>query len=507
MRLSQAKSMIFGALMATNLIVPVMTDSSSTTNIKDCLDPSKVDYNHDYFPEKAILQHSKQWNITYHNTYKIITNKASNKSYLLYQCGTEVPSSEKIAGKHHLHIQVPLQNKVALSQTTQIPHLEHLGARRQVKAYIGSSSYISSPCLNYMIDESLIDVIPQSELDDYLQQNKDILVIGGPFGNASAPNTFTLSESTEEHSRDIYEWIKAIGALFNAEAKATRIFDGSVERFQCATDIAVEVETERGTEATVVWAYYSDWANGWDVATCDPKFNYYCSYAQHCKANLLHSNEGSISKYGSAYMNDTEFIQFAKDAEVLLYMADNWEKTYNVTTKKAILDQLASVKAEKVYDYMGSGPNSWFEQRLAEYGMCDILFIGSRKSPSLFMMFYIYYWILYFLFVQHALEKKIILSTILMKISFYIFSWTERIDVVLQDFCDVVGTSKADSKHVRKWFRHVFTEPIGSLGTCDSKTIDVEWKSRATECPQKTSSSGHLSLFWIFACLMPWALW
>ena len=183
MLLRQVKSIIVGALMATNLIV-VVADSSSTTNIKNCLDPDKVDYNHDYFPEKAVLQHSKQWNITYHNTYKIITNKAVNKSYLLYQCGTEVPSSEKVAGKHHLHIQVPLQNKVALTQTTQIPHFEHLGVRRQVRVYVGDSQYISSPCLKYMIKEKFVIVKSNSQLYDYIQENEGVLVIGGPFANA-----------------------------------------------------------------------------------------------------------------------------------------------------------------------------------------------------------------------------------------------------------------------------------------------------------------------------------
>ena len=86
----------------------------------------------------------------------------------------------------------------------------------------------------------------------------------------------------------------------------------------------------------------------------------------------------------------------------------------------------------------------------------------------------------------------------------------------MQDFCDVVGTSKADSKHVRKWFRNVFTEKMGSLGTCDSDTIDVQWQSRGTDCPDKTektdkteksSSSGHLSLLWVFACILSWTLW
>lgn len=75
--------------------------------------------------------------ITYHNTYKIIHNKFVNATYLLYQCGTEPPTEEVQSGKHKLVIEVPHKGGLALTSTVQIPALELLGLRREIKAYIG----------------------------------------------------------------------------------------------------------------------------------------------------------------------------------------------------------------------------------------------------------------------------------------------------------------------------------------------------------------------------------
>ena len=54
-----------------------------------------VDYNKDYFPNKVSPKYSKKWDISYHNTYKIFTNKEVGNTYLMYQCGTVSPVLRK----------------------------------------------------------------------------------------------------------------------------------------------------------------------------------------------------------------------------------------------------------------------------------------------------------------------------------------------------------------------------------------------------------------------------
>ena len=94
-------------------------------NYMQCI--TNVDYNKDYFPDKISPKYSQKWDISYHNTYKIVTNKEVGLSYLMYQCGTEPPVSEQ--GKHAMTFSVPLEDGLVIASTTQIPHLEQLGLR------------------------------------------------------------------------------------------------------------------------------------------------------------------------------------------------------------------------------------------------------------------------------------------------------------------------------------------------------------------------------------------
>jgi hypothetical protein len=64
------------------------------------------------------------------------------------------------------------------------------------------------------------------------------------------------------------------------------------------------------------------------------------------------------------------------------------------------------------------------------------------------------------------------------------FAFLTHTDVILQDFCAVVGTDKLATSsfipHKRQWFRNVFTEPVGSLGECADVTAPLV--SRGSSC-------------------------
>ena len=76
------------------LSLPLLAASSATAvpdaNPQGCIDPANFDdlANTDFFPDKFVPDDTTDFlAVMYHNTYKIITNKFSNASYLLYQCG------------------------------------------------------------------------------------------------------------------------------------------------------------------------------------------------------------------------------------------------------------------------------------------------------------------------------------------------------------------------------------------------------------------------------------
>jgi hypothetical protein len=75
-------------------------------------------------------------------------------------------------------------------------------------------------------------------------------------------------------------------------------------------------------------------------------------------------------------------------------------------------------------------------------------------------------------------------------------------DVVLQDFCSVVGTENELIPHVRSWIRHVYTEPMGDLGQCTD--VDAPLVTNGNTCValpaiQQEGSSAALvaSFFWM----------
>ena len=79
-------------------------------------------------------------------------------------------------------------------------------------------------------------------------------------------------------------------------------------RYDCATAKATTLSSEQQTE-TIVWAYYSEYGGGWDVADCP---NYYCEYSEHCGAMFLNSSDGSIfDDYGGTYMNEVSNINLS----------------------------------------------------------------------------------------------------------------------------------------------------------------------------------------------------
>jgi len=408
------------------------------TNFKGCVKPEERSDCYDYFPDKIVPQFSEHWNMTYHGSYKILHNTQVQESYLMYQCGTDPPASEE--GKHDLVIPVPLQGGIALSQTVHINQMEQLGLRRQIKAYIGGSIYISSPCLNTLVNEGNIEEVHDTttwhekigvNVTDYVRENPDIVIIhGGEPKNTSGSvnHNIIVSESKEGTNRAVFEWHKVFGSLYNLEKEANDQFEASSKRFDCGTDNAKYLSTTvlaEKVKPTVLWGYFVDYM-GWDgnpvqywnVATCDPKYNYYCEFADHCQSNLLHKDNTATN------MELSEFIEFGKNADVWIYSGFNWNDVY--AEFNSSLADFASVQNNKVYDLLGSGSSAWFEQRSAEY------------------------------------------------------------DVVLQDFCDAVGhTDQIAQPHNRMWLRKALplnVEPVGSLGSCTIDDIDNQWESRASEC-------------------------
>jgi len=416
--------------------------------------------------------------ITYHNTYKIVTNLHQNVSYLLYQCGTIPPQDEIDSGKHHLVIPVPHTGGIVITQTTQVAPIELLGLRENIIAYIGNPDLISSPCMRYKMyneSEPSIQVLwnpddpYNSTINDQLQadfvaSHPDTLVISGPTDEPPyAARTINDAGTQERTNVATFDWIALYAALFNLEAMSNQISADTQARYDCTSTNAQLIVAQKGTadrrkrklatssafvrklesnatatasndlaskhpnDIHILWATYFTGYN-WSVADCSTWDNaFYCEYATHCGTNIISRppEMGYFENYGGPtnywYVNDDELLELGKDADIFIFPSDRWEDVY--ADKKAVLDQIKAVQTQQVYDTQGSGSNAWFEQRYAEY------------------------------------------------------------DVVGLDMCNLVGSNNPNVPHTRKWFRNIFTEPIGELPGCKiPQELDEPYIPRGADC-------------------------
>lgn len=425
--------------------------------VDSCAIDFQADANIDYFPEKYSKPTIKSYGdidifgekfvphnttdfleITYHKTYKIVTNKHQDPptSYLLYQCGTEIPQDVVDANDFDLVVSVPHKDGIAITQTPQIPYLELLGLREQVIAYIGNPAYVTSPCMSHMLGEDATPgrgtsietihdwnyTIQEANIQDFRERNPNAIIVSGPTNNVVGDQVIVSSATQERTNVATFDWIHFYAAFFNMEAEANRIAEAMQDSYDCSSEVAKDIaqqqrelpEEEDFKEPVIFWASYISWENlGWSVAECPTwDTSYYCEYAKHCGASVLSRPEGVgyNRTWGSPtvywYLSDEEVLEMGKDADVFIYSGSDWDATY--AAKNATLDQFKSVQNKMVFDTLGQGDSAWNEQRYAEY------------------------------------------------------------DVVGLDMCDVVGhSSKTGPKHERRWFRNVYTEPVGSLPTCD----------------------------------------
>lgn len=64
-------------------------------------------------------------------------------------------------------------------------------------------------------------------------------------------------------------------------------------------------------------------------------------------------------------MTDDEFFSHAQDADYWFFPSPDWNATQELFANR--LEEIKAYREQEVYDYMGRGSNTWFEQRFAEF--------------------------------------------------------------------------------------------------------------------------------------------
>lgn len=271
---------------------------------------------------------------------------------------------------------------------------------------------------------------------DFLERNPEGIILGGPFDNVDAPRTMIVTDSHEKTNVGQFDWIGFYSALYNKEDMSNRISSSAQQNFDCASENSLllsstpterkleeassrKVSEEEDNRPTLLWANWFE-GFGWSVAECP---NYQaareCEWAASCNSKILSRTEGVGTDIdGYMYLNDDEFFEFGKDADVWVYASQFWDNVYE--QKAEFLQQFKAYKNQKIFDTQGVSPNSWFEQRLAEYY------------------------------------------------------------VVGMDVCAVMGVD--GGVHKSRWLRNIFTEKVGELPECNVAEIDEPYVAPVSDC-------------------------
>ena len=213
---------------------------------------SGVSSTSDYFPHKLSIKHSEIFDVTYHNSYKIVTisqpwpGAESGLTYLLVQRGTEVP-----AGVHADKIvEVPIRSIVTLS-TSYLPHLEMLDL---LDTLIGHDAFawVSSKAVLKRIESGAMKEVgsgPTVNVELLLDMEPDLIMT---YGQGSEWDTYPKLEEVrlpfvinaewnESTPLARAEWIKFMALFFNKEAEASELFDGIEAEYTSLLDKAAFV--------------------------------------------------------------------------------------------------------------------------------------------------------------------------------------------------------------------------------------------------------------------------
>ena len=145
---TQASTMTPTAQSTMANIVETATVAPAVNLTSSCIPDGTFNPDADYFPDKAIVNYATGFSIEYHNSFKILTIKATDgtadQSFMLVQCGAPIPDANLPT------ITIPIESAF-LSSTTQYPGFVELGSVAKIKG-IGQAAYISSKeiiCLLY----------------------------------------------------------------------------------------------------------------------------------------------------------------------------------------------------------------------------------------------------------------------------------------------------------------------------------------------------------------------
>jgi len=328
----------------------------------------------DYFPEKVTADKASTFTVSYHKSYKVVTNVGAEEAYVLYQCGTPAPDAERLAADGALgSVEVTTTVAVPATQadvqsTSGLTFVDLIGERSHVVA-TGESDYVSSPCYQQAINEGSITAYGFGE------SSPSGVDVKFGYSGAEGNNAVGLTEYNEKSALGMAEWVEFVALFFNREGRATGVLDSIQGRIQCAAARAAEaLAAAGGVRPKVLWAEALSYAGTvtWQLGACP---EWYCDLVTLAGGEFVEVD----SAVSHSNTNFSALAEIGADADVWIYPSNNWDSDpfdsgWTMDGDTDALAALASVPAvahKRVFDVRGSEGSSskasdYYERRVAE---------------------------------------------------------------------------------------------------------------------------------------------
>ena len=180
----------------------------------------------DYFPHKLTADHTEDYNVSYHNHYKVVHNLHANEKYVLYQCGTPAPSGYD----GYKMFSIPL-SKVAVEDSSAQRLLELLGERMAVR-YM-QTQWAQSPCFQYLVEEGEVAAMEPAWGGDAAKRTSQLQQVGAlfQFSASTRSKSIAITASADPGPLQRADWVEFMSSFFNKEAEGMPAFDTAT----CAT--------------------------------------------------------------------------------------------------------------------------------------------------------------------------------------------------------------------------------------------------------------------------------
>lgn len=204
------------------------------------------------------------FSVEYKDSYKIVENRISNITYVLYECGTDRPSADQVpAGS--VFFQVPLTS-VSVAETVPYAYLEALEV---VDRVTDVSAYTTSACGQKLVECGFVSPnyvdfstfeVNETSLD--LGKAKADAIILGTAGAGQPAPVLAFDAENDPGLLNRAEWIKYLGLFFNKERQAETLYNAIVDRYEEEKKLSEQADAaSAGGSPVIAWVSHFTYDN------------------------------------------------------------------------------------------------------------------------------------------------------------------------------------------------------------------------------------------------------